>query len=327
MPPAGRSGQHVVGGVVDALEHRCPPRPPTACPWGPHHARQDRAERSPSPPARSPASCTAAARSPTGCAWRCGNCATTSGTACSTRWRPRWATPPHCSTASSTPGSWRARTPGVDLLPVAGDLRSHCQPRLGQPLQRGRPLLPDRRPARRRPLRPPPAAGPGPGHRAGRGAPPTGRWRRSARHRRGVDRGAPPVEADPGSPPRTPGPGSPPRRPARRRHDRHPAALHRGPGPPANAPVHRHRPAELAADAVERAWAIARGDATPGWTVRRRRPRRRAARGRHPSGGRPGRGQRTQRPRPAPACRRVAPLGGAAALDALTEPPWRATRW
>ncbi len=220
-----------------------------------------------------------------------------------------------------------AHAAGVDLLPVAGDLRSHCScPDWANPckhvaalcyltadlldddpfallLLRGRDRDTVLAEVRRR-------------RAGGDGRPGTG----------DASTAVPPVEADPGvaaadawtwlpaPAPRPPAPRPAPSRPAPWATD-----------PPANAPFTATGLHELAADAVERAWAIARGDGHAGLDgsadadLARRAARAAGTERWAPLVAVSGRNDRDQR-QLAGAWR----LGGAAALDALTEPPWRA---
>ena len=220
-----------------------------------------------------------------------------------------------------------AHTAGVDLLPVAGDLRSHCScPDWANPCKHVAALcyltadLLDEDPFALLLLR--------------------GRDRQivlaEVRRRRAGGEGgtgpsvtptaAPAVDADPGvvaadawnrvpaPPPRPPAPRPAPSRPAPWATD-----------PPPNAPFTASGLHELAADAAERAWAFARGDGdagldrTPDADLARRAARAVGTERWAPLVTASGRTDRDLR-QLAGAWR----LGGAAALDALTAPPWRA---
>lgn len=221
-----------------------------------------------------------------------------------------------------------AHTAGVDLLPVAGDLRSHCScPDWANPckhvaalcyltadlldddpfallLLRGRDRDTVLAEVRRR--------------RSGGDAGGDGR------HGAGASGAA--VEVDPGvraadawtwvpvPPPRPPAPRPTPSRPAPWASD-----------PPPDAPFTATGLHELAADAVERAWAVARGEGDAGLDLPADADlARRAARALGTDRWAPlveasGRSDRDLR-QLGGAWR----LGGATALAALTEPPWRA---
>lgn len=222
-----------------------------------------------------------------------------------------------------------AHVAGVDLLPVAGDLRSHCScPDWANPckhvaalcyltadlldedpfallLLRGRDRDTVLAEVRRRRSGSDAQTGPG----AARDAD-----------------GAGAVEADPGvtvadawhwvpaAPPRPPAPRPSPSRPAPWATD-----------PPAGAPFTATGLHELAVDAVERAWAMVRGEGDAGLDLgaeadlARRAVRALGTERWAPLVAATGRADRDLR-QLAGAWR----LGGAAALAALVEPPWRA---
>lgn len=224
-----------------------------------------------------------------------------------------------------------ARAAGVDLLPVAGDLRSHCScPDWANPckhvaalcyltadlldedpftllLLRGRDrdvVLAD---VRRRRAGADAAAGPSGPAASGVASSPAD----------AEDPGVVAVDAwrwVPAPTPRPPAPRPLPSRPAPWATD-----------PPAGAPFTATGLHELAADAAERAWAMARGDGESGLAAGAEADlARRAARALGTERWAPllaasGRADRELR-QLAGAWR----LGGTAALTALTEPPWRA---
>lgn len=223
-----------------------------------------------------------------------------------------------------------AHAAGVDLLPVAGDLRSHCScPDWANPckhvaalcylaadlldddpfallLLRGRDRDTVLAEVRRRR-----AGGDGVSGAGGAGG------AESVSSAPAVDPGVTVADAwhwVPAPPPRPPAPRPAPSRPAPWATD-----------PPAAAPFTATGLHELAADAVERAWAMARGDGDAGLALGAEADlARRAARALGterwvPLVAASGRADRDLRPLAA-AWR----LGGADALAALVEAPWRA---